>query len=96
MKNVKVSSADLLLEQVGGTGEPTEESADSSTQVVHSSNVCLVHKQMFHAQKLKFYENEVHIYLFQNIHIFIQGFLSHVSELRRLDKFLISCDVVPL
>jgi len=35
------------------TGEPTEENAASSTQVVHSSNVCLVHNQTCHAQKLK-------------------------------------------
>jgi len=33
--------------------------------------------------------------MLQNIHIFIKGFLFHVSEMKRLDKFLISCDVVP-
>jgi len=30
-----------------------------------------------------------------NIHIFIKGFLLYVSEMKRLDKFFISCDVVP-
>jgi len=29
------------------------------------------------------------------IHILIKGFLFYVSEIKRLDKFLISCDVVP-
>jgi len=32
-------------------GEPTEESAASSTQVVSSSYVCLVHNQMYHVHK---------------------------------------------
>jgi len=48
---------DRLVAVTGGTGEPTEESAASSNQVVHSSNVFLMHKQMYHTQKLKFYKN---------------------------------------
>jgi len=45
---------DRFVVVIGGTGEPTEESAASSTEVVNSSYVCLVHKQMCHTQKLKF------------------------------------------
>jgi len=44
-------------------GEPTEESAASSTQVVSSSYVCLVHNQMYHTQKLNFCKNEVDKYM---------------------------------
>ena len=43
------------------TSELKEEDAASSTQVVNSSYVCLVHKQMCHTQKL---ENEVDKYMF--------------------------------
>jgi len=56
---------------------------------------CLVHKQMCHRQKLKFRKKEVDKHMLKNIHIFFQGFLFYVSELKWLDKFLISCDVVP-
>jgi len=45
---------DRLVIFAGSTGEPTEESKASSTQVVVSSYVCLVHKQMYHTQKLNF------------------------------------------
>jgi len=41
-------------------------------------------------------KNEVDKCMLQSIHIFIQGFLFYVSELKRSDKFLISFDVVPL
>jgi len=94
MKNAKVSWTDFVV-VVDGTAEPTEVSAASSTQVVNSSYVCLVHNMMYHTQKLKFYKNEVDEYMLQNIPIFIRGFLIYVSELKRLDKFLISCDAVP-
>jgi len=50
---------------------------------------------MCHTQKLKFCKNEVDKYMLWNIHIFIKGFLFYVSEMKRLNKFLISCDVVP-
>ena len=95
MKNIKVSWTDLLLQQlVLVTGEPTQERAASSTQVVNSGYVCLVHKQMCHTQKLNFCKNEVDKYILCNVHIFIQGFLFYASELKSLDKFLIPCDVV--
>jgi len=50
---------------------------------------------MCHSQKLKFCKNEVDKYMLQNSHIFIKGFLFYVSELKKLDKFLISFDIVP-
>jgi len=54
----------LLLQQlVLVTGEPTEESAASSTQVVDSGYVCLVHKQMCYTEKLNFCKNEVDKYM---------------------------------
>jgi len=86
---------DRFVVVASGTSDPTEESAASSTQVVYSSYVCLVHKQMCHTQKLNFCNSEVDKYMLLNIHIFIQGFLSYVTELKRLDKFLTCCDVVP-
>jgi len=46
------------------TGEPTEVSAASSTQVVNSSYVCLMHNKMYHTQKLRFCKNEVEKYMF--------------------------------
>jgi len=57
MKNLKVSWTDLLLQVVLVSLE--EDSAASSTQVVNSSHVCLVHNQMCHTQKLQFCKNEV-------------------------------------
>jgi len=57
MKNLKVSWTDLLLQVVLVSLE--EDSAASSTQVVNSSYVCLVHNQMCHTQKLQFCKNEV-------------------------------------
>ena len=50
---------------------------------------------MCQTQKLKFCKNEVDKYMLQNIHIFIEGFLFYVSEMKRVDKFLISFDAVP-
>jgi len=49
---------DRFFVVTSGTSEPTEESASSSTQVVNSSYVCLVHNQMRHTQKLKFCKNK--------------------------------------
>jgi len=40
---------DRFVVVASGTGEPTEENAGSSTQVVNSSYVCLVHNQMCHS-----------------------------------------------
>jgi len=54
---------DRFVVVASGTSEPTEKSAGSSTQVVNSSHVCLVHNQMFHTQKLKFCKNEVDKYM---------------------------------
>jgi len=45
------SLLDRFFVITSGTGEPTEESTASSTQVVDSSYVCLVHNQMCHTQK---------------------------------------------
>jgi len=45
MKNIKVSWTDFF-DVAGGTDEPIEESAASSTQVVNSCYVCLVHNQV--------------------------------------------------
>jgi len=62
MKNVTVSWRDFVA-VAGGTGESTEKSAASSTQLINSSNACLVHKQMCHTQKLTFCKNEVDKYM---------------------------------
>jgi len=50
---------DRIVVVSGGTGEPTHESAASSNQVVNSSYICVVHKQMCNTQKHKFWKNEV-------------------------------------
>jgi len=50
---------------------------------------------MCHTQKPKFRKNGVDKHLLWNIHIFIEGFIFYAFELKNLDQFLISCDVVP-
>ena len=45
---------DRFVVEASGTGEPTEESADSSTQVVNRSYACLVHNRMCHTQNSSF------------------------------------------
>jgi len=54
---------DRFVIEASGTGEPTEESAGSSTQVVNSSYVYLVHNHTCHTQKLKFCRNEIDKYM---------------------------------
>jgi len=54
---------DRFVVVASATGEPTEESAASSTQVVNSNDVCLAYNQMCHTQKLKFWKNEVDKYM---------------------------------
>jgi len=59
------SLLDRFFVITSGTGEPTEESTASSTQVVDSSYVCLVHNQMCHTQKWSFVKMKLIITCFR-------------------------------
>ena len=92
MKNVKFFWTDLLLQQVVLVS--LQRRVQVHTQVVSSSYVCLVHNQMCHTQNSSFVKMRLINTCFRSF-IFLSKDLFFVSEMKRLDKFLISCDVLP-